>query len=346
MEIQTQKLNWKVLGYPVNTSTFLPFIFFLLSLTAMGGLHAQETAQQAQDVEIRLFLFDVEKVDTAAQSFTANLTLMMKWRDPGLAHQGPASISIPLDQIWSPRVQILNQQKIVSTFPPMAEVRPDGEVIHRQRLWGSFSQPLDLHEFPFDKQSLQITIVNVGFGDKKVNLVASPASGISERMTIPDWTISGWDLTLTEFSVEDEPVKFEGMVFSLAVERDKNFFKYKVIFPLILIVMMSWLVFWIDPSLASSQISIAVTAMLTMIAYRFALSGMIPRLGFLTSLDYFVLASTLVVFLAMIEVVYTAYLTTHNELDKARKVDFHARWIAPVVYFAAAAETLFLRIWF
>ena len=136
------------------------------------------------------------------------------------------------------------------------------------------------------------------------------------------------------------------MVFSLAVERDKNFFKYKVIFPLILIVMMSWLVFWIDPSLAASQISISVTAMLTMIAYRFALSGMIPRLGFLTSLDYFVLASTLVVFLAMIEVVYTAYLTTHNELDKARKVDFHARWIAPVVYFAAAAETLFLRIWF
>jgi hypothetical protein len=77
MKRQIQKLNWKVLGHPVNTSTFLPFIFFLLSLTAMGGLHAQETAQQAQDVEIRVFLFDVEKVDTAAQSFTANLTLMM-----------------------------------------------------------------------------------------------------------------------------------------------------------------------------------------------------------------------------------------------------------------------------
>jgi len=319
--------------------------FFLLSLIFIGGAHAQETAQQSRQVDIRLFLLDVEKVDTAAQTFTANLTLVMKWRDPELAHEGPASISVPISQIWSPSIQIINQQKIVSTLPPMAEVSRDGEVIHRQRLWGSFSQPLDLHAFPFDKQTLEITLVNVGFGGKIVNLVTSPASGISEKLSISDWTISGWEFTPRKFSLEDEPLELGGLVFSLAVERDRNYFKYKVIFPLILIVMMSWLVFWIDPSLAASQISVSVTAMLTMIAYRFALAGMVPRLGFLTSLDYFVMASTLVVFLAMIEVVYTAYLSTNNQLDKARKVDFHARWIAPLVYVLVAAETLFLRIW-
>jgi hypothetical protein len=135
------------------------------------------------------------------------------------------------------------------------------------------------------------------------------------------------------------------MIFSLNVERDSGFFKYKVILPLILIVMMSWLVFWIDPTLAASQISVSVTAMLTMIAYRFALAGMMPRLTFLTSLDYFVLVSTLVVFLAMIEVVYTAHLSTNGQLEKARKLDRRARWIAPLVYIAMATETLYLRIW-
>jgi hypothetical protein len=72
---------------------------------------------------------------------------------------------------------------------------------------------------------------------------------------------------------------------------------------------------------------------------------MIPRLGILTSLDYFVLASTLVVFLAMVEVVYTAYLSTNDQLEKARRVDWHARWIAPVIFFAMMAETLFFRTW-
>ena len=322
----------------------LPFCL-LITLAFMGNLQAQESVQQEQEVEIRIFLIDIENVDTVGQSFTANLTVVTRWRDPGLTHKGPASISVSLDEIWYPKIQILNQQKIVLTLPNLAEVRPDGEVIRRQRIWGSFSQPLDLKTFPFDSQSLKVSFANVGFGEKNVNLVVSPGSGMSGTLTIPDWNITGWKLDATDFSFEDEPPKIKGMIFSIDVERDKGFFKYKVIFPLILIVMMSWLVFWIDPTLAASQISVSVTAMLTMIAYRFALSGMIPRLGFLTSLDYFVLASTLVVFLAMIEVVYTAYLSTNGQLDRARRVDFHARWIAPLIYFFAAVETLFLRIW-
>jgi len=71
---------------------------------------------------------------------------------------------------------------------------------------------------------------------------------------------------------------------------------------------------------------------------------MMPKLAFLTNLDYFVLASTLMVFLAMLEVVYTSSLSSNNQLEKARKVDRHARWIAPLVYFAMASETLFFRI--
>jgi hypothetical protein len=109
--------------------------------------------------------------------------------------------------------------------------------------------------------------------------------------------------------------------------------------------MMSWLVFWIDPTLIASQISVSVTAMLTIIAYRFALAGMVPRLAFLTSLDYFVMVSNLIVFLAMIEVVYTAYLSTNGQLEKARKVDRNMRWIAPLIYFVVVTEILFLRIW-
>lgn len=340
-----QKPHWEVPGRLMSTKVYILAIFFLLVLTSMGSLHAQEGNQQAHDVEVRIFLIDIENVDTVGQSFTANLTIVTRWRDPGLSHKGPASISVPLGEIWYPKIQILNQQRIASTLPNLAEVRPDGEVIHRQRIWGSFSQPLDLEEFPFDSQNLKVSLANVGFGEKTVNLVASPGSGISEALTIADWKITGWKLDATDFSIEDEPDSIKGMVFSVDIERDKGYFKYKVIFPLILIVMMSWLVFWIDPTLAASQISVSVTAMLTMIAYRFALAGMIPRLAFLTSLDYFVLASTLMVFMAMIEVVYTAHLSSNNQVDKARRVDFHARWVAPLIYFSMAVETLYFRFW-
>ena len=65
----------------------------------------------------------------------------------------------------------------------------------------------------------------------------------------------------------------------------------------------------------------------------------------ISSLDYFIMMSTLAVFLAMIEVIYTAHLSTNGQLEKARKIDRNMRWIAPLIYFVVVTEIFFLRIW-
>jgi hypothetical protein len=69
--------------------------------------------------------------------------------------------------------------------------------------------------------------------------------------------------------------------------------------------MMSWTVFWIDPTNGGPQISVAVTSMLTLIAYRFAIGSEVPKLPYLTRLDGFILAGSLLVFLSLIEVMLT-----------------------------------------
>ena len=318
---------------------------WLLCVAIFGSLEAQEPVLQTRDVEVKVYLLDIDGIDSVSQSFVANLALVLRWHDPSLAHEGLDSISKDLNEIWHPRVQILNQQRLVNTFPQSVEIHPDGEVIYRQRVWGNFSQPLELSEFPFDTQRLEITLANLSFGSQKIRLKPSPDSGVSENLSIPDWEIMQWDFVAEDLRLDNESSLTPGMVFSLEAKRYTNYFRFKVILPLILIVMMSWLVFWIDPSLISSQISVAVTAMLTMIAYRFALAGMLPRLPFLTTLDFFVMASTIMVFLSMVEVVYTAYLSTDNRLEKARVIDRKARWIAPLIYMVLTIEVLFVRFW-
>jgi len=57
------------------------------------------------------------------------------------------------------------------------------------------------------------------------------------------------------------------------------------------------------------------------------------------------MVSTIMVFLSMVEVVYTAYLSTDNRLEKARVIDRKARWIAPLIYMVLTIEVLFVRFW-
>ena len=271
------------------------FIVAAAALLSSPGIGAQEPGNPVRDVEVRLFLIDVESINDASQSFTANLAIVMRWRDPDLAHSGPGPISMPLDSIWYPSLQILNQQKLVTPFPQVAEVSLDGEVVYRQRYWGSFSQRLDLRNFPFDAQRLQFTLANVGFAAESVNLRPSADSGISEKFSLPDWDIAAWGFEVVDLPFDDGSYHIEGMEFSLDVKRDTSFFKYKVILPLVLIVVMSWLVFWID--------------------------------------------------LSMIEVIYTAYLSTNGQLEQARALDRKARLIVPLIYIPLALGALSFGVW-
>jgi len=305
------------------------------------GVQAEE--QPIIDVDVLIYVIDIDEVNSVAQSFRATVYAEFRWMDPELAHPGPDSISKNLEEIWYPRTQILNQQRLVDTFPRTAEIQPNGEVVFRQRVWGDFSESLELREFPFDTQQLKISLVNVKFGARQVRYHIDPQSGVAETLRIPDWQVRSWGVSPQLLPIGHNHTERPAVVVSLEVERYASYFILKVILPLILIVAMSWMVFWIDPSMAAPQISVAVTAMLTLIAYRFAIGGMVPRLGFLTSLDYFVMGSTILVFVGLMEVIYTARLFQSGQADKARAVDQKARWIIPLIYFFIVLETLYLR---
>ena len=135
-------------------------------------------------------------------------------------------------------------------------------------------------------------------------------------------------------------VEVAGYSFEFTAARNAHHFVIKVIIPLVLIVMMSWAVFWIEPNDASTQVGVAVTAMLTLIAYRFAVDSEVPKLPYLTRLDSFILMSSLLVFLSLIEVMFTTKLANRDRLDLARTIDRHSRWIFPLVFATAIATAI------
>jgi hypothetical protein len=301
-------------------------------------------AAEPREVSLIAYLIDIDEIDSVKESFTVNLFMVASWHDPELAHSGTDSISKDLDDIWFPRLQILNEQSLSKSFPRTAEVQPDGTVIYRQRFFGTLSQPLELERFPFDSQTLNIIVVGLHWGGTKINLVTDPDSTISETLRISDWQVKGWDFSAKALPIGRHGTEMPGAVFSIDVKRETAFFTSKVISPLLLIVAMSWLVLWLDPSLVAPRISVAVTTMLTLIAYRFAIGGMVPRLPFLTSLDYFVLAASILVFLSLAAVIWSTQLNFIGNKKAALALDRKILWISPLLYMLILIETFYLHL--
>jgi hypothetical protein len=302
-------------------------------------------------VSVGIWIVDISNIDSAQQHFTADIAVVLQWKDVRLAHTGTGLAHYALDQVWTPRVAIANETSSVSRkFPDSVEVEPDGTVIYRQRYAGSFTQPLRLQSFPFDRQAFHFHMVAIRYRPNEVVFVPDEnwirdglqqAAGISPSITLPDWTVEKWDAKARVYALTPG-MQYSGYAFEFTASRNVAYYIWKVILPLVLIVMMSWSVFWIDPVNASSQISVAVTSMLTLIAYRFTVDTQLPRLAYMTRLDVFFLISTLLVFFSLIEVVATIILDNTQKKKRAQRIDFYCRIIFPAI-FAIALIAIFVH---
>src|SRR6266436_7592261 len=296
-------------------------------------------------VSIGIWMVDITNIDSAQQSFTAEMALVLRWKDPRLAHTGKGVVRYPVDQVWHPRIAVVNETNSVSRkFPDLVEVQPDGQVTYRQRYAGAFTQPLRLRSFPFDRQTFRVQFVAVRYRINEVQFVPDQdwirnglqrAGGIAPSITLPDWTVEKWETKPLTYALSPG-FEYSGYTFEFTASRDVQHYILKVLLPLVLIVMMSWAVFWIDPVTSNSQISIAVTSMLTLIAYRFAVDSQLPRLPYMTRLDAFFLTSTLLVFFSLIEVLVTTVLDNNQQAERAKKIDRYCRVIFPAIFVIAS----------
>ncbi len=337
---QTQRESIRVLG---RLSLWLAFSL-VFHTTAFADVGRPNREAGPTKVVVGAVILDIDQISGADQTFDANFFYMLRWTDPRLAHD-QERISMPLTEVWHPRILILNQQKVWPSFPEVVSIAPDGQVTYRQRVWGSFSQPLNLRDFPFDRQDLAIQLITVGYTAKDLELVIDPRSGMAEKLSLPDWDIVEWSVDATAIRpIPTLPTEIAAVVFSFQAERREQYFIFQVIVPLILIVAMSWIVFWIDPKESGTQISVAITTMLTLIAYRFAVGTDLPKVDYMTRLDFFILGSTVMIYATLLQAVITTSMAKSGKLFEAREVDLWCRWLFPGGFVVLAFEVLWLRL--
>ena len=332
---------YKSLSY---SASWLVLVLFITSLAHADISRPIDNENNPTNVKVKIFLIDIDDVDGANQSFEANVYYELHWNDPRLINKNGGAQSLSLADIWNPRIQIINQQRVWKSFQDVAEVSSSGDVIYRQRVWGSFSQPLELNQFPFDQQNFEIKFATVDYNSDELELVVDPESEISEKFSLPDWDVINWDVEVGSKHIFSYKKPHDMVTFSFTADRRSGYFIGKVIIPLILVVAMSWAVFWIDPKATGTMISVSMTAMLTLIAYRFAVGTNLPRVDYMTRLDLFILCSSIMVFTSLVQALITSHFANSDRLTLARNIDLWCRWLFPTTFVLIALETLVLRL--
>jgi hypothetical protein len=291
-----------------------------------------------------LYLLDLFNIEDVKQSFRADVFLILEWKDPRLAStEGDELRRFGLSEVWHPKVEVLNQRSLSEGLPGVVTVARDGTAMYRQRLTGEFTVPLHLRDFPFDEHKLALSLVSMGNTPEDVAFVAHPEiKGRSADLTVAGWSIDQGSLRILTYDVEVLDRKLARFDLEFRIRRGTVFYLLRLIGPLLMIVFIGWGIHWIDPKDTGAQLRLGATVFLTLIAYQFAVGGLLPHVSYLTRMDRFIAGSSFIIFLTLGKAVLAGHLVASGKLDVLLRLTPYVRW----VYFGAVLLVIAIAFWF
>jgi hypothetical protein len=194
-----------------------------------------------------------------------------------------------------------------------------------------------LRRYPFDRQSLKAIFQVLGFDRSEVVLDLDPEAGSAVRseISLPQWIIAG--ITI---SPQDRPTLVaghrrvaSGFVTTVNVKRESFYISRLVTLPLVVIVLLSFSVFWIGPSALVDRISISFIGILTAVAYQLLMSETLPRIAYVTWINAFLSVSFLMMVGTVVVDLVVGTLDRRGGSALALRIDHLCRWIFPIAYF-------------
>ncbi|MGK7962145.1 flagellar biosynthesis protein FlgM [Crocosphaera sp.] len=291
---------------------------------------------------VGIYTLDVAKINEVDQTVYIDFYLGLQWYDSrldsSLSQANLSPYQCKLDQVWHPNLHIINQRHLDKELDEIAHINPQGIVTYRQRFYGQLATSLDLKRFPFDEQLIKIELISFSYSPEEIHFIeAEELNGISDEISLVNWSFQGLSTHSHAHYLQPEQQDYARFDYQIQVKRHSSFYAWRVLFPVALIVFMSDLVFWLEPTQIIPQITLATATMVSLITYQFILRQELPKMNYLTAEDKVIVGSMLLVFIALVESVTSINLVAGGYRELALYLDDILKWLVPILFMGLAA---------
>ena len=169
-------------------------------------------------------------------------------------------------------------------------------VLYKSKGEYKFKNDFNFRTFPFDKQKIDIFIYQSRYplGDYQASVsdwTKRELLTFQNNNDITGWNIVGNRIEYKTYKGPNDKYFLDGIQLTLDIERKSGYYIFKVIIPIILILIVCWSSIWIDPREIESRLTITIVCLLSLIAYNFVIDSEMPKLEYLTVMDHIILVS-------------------------------------------------------
>ncbi|KAK2163163.1 hypothetical protein LSH36_84g03020 [Paralvinella palmiformis] len=231
------------------------------------------------------------------QMFSINCYFRQSWEDKRLSFTPVGNITelrpsvTMFDNLWKPDTFFLNGRTsylhTVTSSNKLFRITSSGNILYSQRLTVKSSCPMHLQKYPLDSQRCPLSFGSFGYTTHDVVYrwldVPKPVKEYQERRSILE-------------------VKFQ-------LTRDIGYYLLQIYLPTYLMVIISWVSFWINREAAPARVTLGITTLLTTCTIGITGREGIPKVSYSTALDVYLLMCFSFVFAALVEYAGVNYFT-------------------------------------
>lgn len=303
-----------------------------------------EIPTTAQKVETGFYPVNLYELDVASNTYYVDTYIWFKWKgdlDPIASLEFPNAV-----EEWGMSMQKAYEEP---------QKQSDGSFYQVMRVEGRFFVPFTLTKYPLDEQQLEIVIENSIYTYNDLVYVADRIdSGFADTLALPGWNIATWKIEslLHEYSTkfgEKSNTKgnlpYSSLQYQLLISRPINYFIWKLLLPLVIVLVSSWCALLLHPSYVDARTSMSSTALLTTVFLQQSYSDTLPEVGYLVLLDKIYALSYLLIIAAIIETIITAgWANSGKQEDYERVIRLDRPFL--IAQFTVLIVGVFLLIYF
>jgi hypothetical protein len=301
------------------------------------------------EVSAGFYLSDLTRIEGEHELCVFEGVLTLTWLDSRQAfdaeafdlqeriYQGGFQFSEVYDGWW-PQLILTNESGNFSRRGNLLRITPDGMMTYIEELDISAKSPMKMGAFPFDQQTCTASFEVLGFDVSEVLLSADPRnSGHKLKdVSVADWRFIGLTTTTTEdnlMNAHGGQATLSTLHVNIEVERDPGFILRVIIAPLIMLVMLSWSVFWMDRESLGDRMDISFIGILTVVAFQILVSEQLPHIPYFTLMSTFLYINYLLLFATVIMNLVVGRLDRSDRKALGNRIDIRCRWMFPASYF-------------
>jgi hypothetical protein len=247
-----------------------------------------------------------------------------------------------LEEIWWPDLMLINTSGTVSKTHQELMIFSDGTVVFEEIVVANIRTRLNLAKFPFDAHHFDIALESFAYPEKELLLhLQRDKIGFSNTFNMPSWRLTHHQTTVLNVKEIRDRDSFSEALLRIHAERIWEPTMYRLALPLMMIIVVSWSVFWLRP-MSTGRFGVTFTTILTVVAFNFIVSQKLPNVPEITYLEALYGFSLLLLVLVVVENTSVDRLTALGNSRAAEHLDRFSRWFFPVIYLLGVIAVTYL----